>query len=269
MRYILSLCLMLTITSWLFAAKVDTLLINSPSMKKNTKACIVTPEGYDKAGTGLPVLYLLHGYGGNYQTFVNNFPYITEAADHYGMLLVCPDGGVSGWYMDSPVDSSMKYETYVTKELVPFIDSSYSTIRNREGRAIMGLSMGGHGALYLSIRHPEMFGAAGSMSGCLDLRPVFTNWDLEKRLGSIDKFPENWENNSVINMLNQIKNGTLSIIIDCGVDDIFIDVNRQIHMKLISLNIGHDYIERPGGHTREYWSTALPYQLLFFHNYFN
>jgi len=260
---------MLTITSWLFAAKVDTLVVYSPSMKKNTKACTVTPEGYDKAGTGLPVLYLLHGYGGNYQTFVNNFPVITEAADHYGMLLVCIDGGVSGWYMDSPVDSSMRYETYVTKELVPFIDSSYTTIRSREGRAIMGLSMGGHGALYLSIRHPEMFGAAGSMSGCLDLRPYATNWNIQNLLGKIDQFPENWENNSVINMLNQIKNDTLSIIIDCGVDDIFIDVNRHVHQKMNSMNIAHDYIERPGVHTKEYWSTALPYQLLFFHNYFN
>jgi len=260
---------LLTISLVIHAAKVDTLVVYSPSMKKNTKACVVTPDIYDKPGKSFPVLYLLHGYSGNYATFVKNFPVITEAADHYGMLLVCPDGGVSGWYMDSPVDSSMRHETYVTEELVPFIDSSYTTIRSCEGRAIMGLSMGGHGALYLSIRHQEMFGAAGSMSGCLDLRPFSTNWDLEKRLGSIDKFPENWENNSVINMLNQIKNDTLSIIIDCGVADIFIDVNRQAHKKMISLNIGHDYIERPGGHTRAYWSTALPYQLLYFHNYFN
>ncbi len=269
MKELLLSAYLLGISFLLNAAKTDTIVVHSPSMKKNIKACVVIPENYNNTEKSFPVLYLLHGYGGNYATFIKNFPVISEAADQYGMLLVCADGGLSGWYMDSPVDSLMRYETYITKELVPFIDSTYATIIHREGRAIMGLSMGGHGALYLTIRHQQMFGAAGSMSGCLDLRPFSNNWDLSGRLGSIDTYPENWEENSVINMLGRIKNDSLSIITDCGVDDVFISVNRQVHEKMISLNISHDYIERPGGHTREYWSSALPYQLLYFHNYFS
>jgi len=86
-------------------------------------------------------------------------------ADRYGAIIVTPDGGVDSWYFDSPVDPTYRYETFVTQELIPYIDKLYKTVADRSGRAIAGLSMGGHGALYLAIRHQELFAAAGSMSG--------------------------------------------------------------------------------------------------------
>lgn len=128
--------------------------------------------------------------------------------------------------------------------------------------------MGGHGALYVSIRHKDIFGAAGSMSGGVDFRPFPLEWDLAKRLGDMARYPENWEKNTVIYQLYLINGNKLSIIIDCGIDDFFIGVNRQLHEKMLYLNIKHDYIERPGGHTREYWSNALQYQVFFFNNFF-
>jgi S-formylglutathione hydrolase FrmB len=184
------------------------------------------------------------------------------------MIIVGVDGGVSSWYFDSPVDSTMKYETYVTKELIGFIDNSFNTIKRREGRAVSGLSMGGHGALYLSIRHQDIFGASGCMCGGFDFRPFPQNWDLSKRLGDMAQHPENWEKNTVIYQLYMINNEKLAIIIDCGIDDFFITVNRQLHEKMLYRNIKHDYIERPGGHTSEYWSNALQYQVLYFNNFF-
>ena len=87
------------------------------------------------------------------------------------MIIVCPDGGFGSWYWDSPVDAGSQYETYVSNELVTWIDSKYKTIKTRKGRAITGLSMGGQGALYLAFRHQDIFGAAGSMSGGVDIRP--------------------------------------------------------------------------------------------------
>lgn len=268
MKHTTLLFYLLTITVVLNAAKVDTLVVYSPSMKKDTKTCVVTPDIYDKTGKSFPVLYLLHGYSGNYASFVNYFPQIIQFADQYGMIIVGVDGAYSSWYFDSPIDPAVKYETYVTKELTAFIDSAFNTIKSREGRAISGISMGGHGALYLAMRHQDIFGAAGSMSGGVDFRPFPKNWDLAKRLGKIDLYPENWEKNTVNYQLYLVKNDKLAMIIDCGVDDFFIGVNRQLHEKMLTLNIKHDYIERPGGHTREYWNTALPFQLLFFNNYF-
>ncbi len=259
----------LTIAIFLNAANVDTLVVYSNSMKKETKACVVTPEKYDRNGKNYPVLYLLHGYGGNYAYWVKTYPQIEQFADLYNIIIVSVDGDYSSWYFDSPVDPSMKYETYVTKELTGFIDSKFNTIKGREGRAITGLSMGGHGALYLSIRHQDIFGAAGSMSGGVDFRPFPLKWDIAKRLGDMDKYPENWERNTVISQLYLLKGDNLALTFDCGVDDFFITVNRELHQKMLYLNIKHDYTERPGKHAKEYWSNSLYYQVLFFNNYFH
>lgn len=75
-----------------------------------------------------------------------------------------PDGANS-WYWDSPLDPASQFETFVAQELPDWIDARYLTIPSREGRAVTGLSMGGHGALWVALRHKDRFGAAGSTSG--------------------------------------------------------------------------------------------------------
>jgi enterochelin esterase-like enzyme len=72
----------------------------------------------------------------------------------------------------------------------------------------------------------------------------------------------------VLNLVHKLHGDNLKLIFDCGVDDFFLDVNKKLHKKLIEKNIPHDYIERPGGHTWEYWANALKYQLLFFNDFF-
>jgi S-formylglutathione hydrolase FrmB len=251
------------------AAKVDTIQVYSASMQKNIKTCVITPDGYKKRNKKFPVVYLLHGYGGNYATWVKSFKEVTQQVDKYGFIVIGVDGNHSSWYFDSPIDSTFKYETFIVNELVPFIDNKYKTIATRQARAISGLSMGGHGALYLSFKHQEVFGAAGSMSGGVDFRPFSEKWDIKKRLGSITEFPENWNKNTVSTMLELIQSNELKLIIDCGVDDFFIDVNRELHQKMLASKINHDYIERPGKHNTAYWENALKFQLLFFSNFFN
>lgn len=251
------------------AAKVDTIQVYSASMKKNIKTVILVPDNYKKSKKKFPVVYLLHGYSGNYATWVKSFKEVGKQVDKYGFIVIGVDGNYSSWYFDSPIDPNFKYETYVINELVPFIDKNYKTIASRESRAISGLSMGGHGALYLSFKHQDVFGAAGSMSGGVDFRPFPDKWDIKKRLGSITEFPENWDKNTVTNMLGLVQSNNLKLIIDCGVDDFFIDVNRELHTKLLALKIDHDYIERPGKHNIEYWENSLKFQLLFFNNFFN
>ena len=89
------------------------------------------------------------------------------------------------WYWDSPKNPAYRYETFVSSELVKYIDRNYKTIADRKGRAITGLSMGGHGAMWLGIRHKDVFGAAGSTSGCVDIRPFPKNWSMNKQLGEL------------------------------------------------------------------------------------
>jgi S-formylglutathione hydrolase FrmB len=259
----------LILTLALHASTVDTIVVYSTSMKKNIKTCVIVPEGYHKNGKTYPVLYLLHGYSGNYKSWVNDFPITKELSDLYKMIIVSPDGGFSSWYFDSPIDTSFKYETFVAKELIGQIDLDYNTTKSPQGRAISGLSMGGHGALYLAFRHPDKFGAAGSMSGGVDIRPFPNNWDIAKRLGNIKLYPDNWEKNSVINLVGLVKTVGLAITIDCGVDDFFIEVNRNLHKKMLDLKIAHDYTERPGKHDGPYWDNSIRYHALFFHQFFS
>lgn len=263
-----SLLLLISVitTSISFAAKVDTLEVYSPSMKKNIKTVVVLPDDYN-GSKALPVFYLLHGYSGNYANWVQAKA-VKDGADQYQMIVVCPDGGFGSWYWDSPVDPQFKYETFVSKELIEWVDKKYSTIKSPQGRAISGLSMGGHGGLYLGIKHPEIFGACGSMSGGVDIRPFPNNWDMAKRLGKYSEFPERWEKNTVINMLHLIEPKTLKIIIDCGTEDFFFKVNENLHQQMLLRNISHDYITRPGSHNWAYWENAVYYQILFMNRFF-
>src|SRR5215217_4140677 len=170
------------------AAKVDTVETNSDVMKKKINALVITPDNYS-AAKEYPVVYLLHGAGGSYKDWARSAPAVKESVDAYNMIVVCADGGVTSWYWDSPVDPTYKYETYVSKELVAYVDKNYKTIKSRTGRAITGLSMGGHGGLYLGIRHQDIYGAAGSTSGGVDIRPFPKNWDMAKRLGNYAESP--------------------------------------------------------------------------------
>lgn len=245
------------------AAKVDTVVTHSNSMNRDIKAVVICPDNYNKKEK-YPVLYLLHGFSGNYSDWVKKARNVVPLADQYHCLIVCPDGNFASWYFDSPVDNGQKYETYVAGELVSWVDRHYSTIANRTGRAITGLSMGGHGALYLAIRHQDTYAAAGSMSGCVDLVPFSKNFDISKVLGDYESNQERWKENSVINMLDQIKPNSLAIIFDCGYSDGFYPANMEMHNRLIQMKIPHDFIVRDGGHTWAYWGNSVVYQMLFF-----
>jgi S-formylglutathione hydrolase FrmB len=252
------------------AGRVDTTEIFSVSMRKNIRCVIITPNNYSFQGERYPVLYLLHGWSGNYAGWMTDAPQIVEHADTYQMIIVCPDGGYDSWYLDSPVDSSVRYETHIVQEVTGYVDYYYHTRRDRAGRAIAGLSMGGHGALSLAVRHQGIFGAAGSMCGGVDLRPFKKNdWDLKGVLGNPggDAW-KNWENFSVINLIDQYKIEALPLIIDCGYDDFFLEVNRALHEKLLKADIPHEYTERPGEHNRDYWGNAVDFQILFFDKFF-
>ncbi|MES2797784.1 MAG: alpha/beta hydrolase family protein, partial [Bacteroidota bacterium] len=259
------------------AASVDSLAVPSKVMNKNYKAAVVLPNSYSSNQKTYPVLYLLHGGGGHFNDWLNQTPdkmLVKNLADQYNIIIVMPEGETFGWYMDSPFDMNSKFETYLTQEVIQKIDNTYRTVKNNKGRVITGLSMGGHGAMYLSTRHPDLFGAAGTMSGAMDMNytkfrvtEAFTKSlkeRFEKLLGTSDASNEVFFKNSIVNMTESIKKNAMPIIIDCGVDDFLIEANRELHRRLVYNNTAHDYTERPGAHTWEYWQNSLPYHILFF-----
>ncbi|HMU46891.1 MAG TPA: alpha/beta hydrolase family protein [Chitinophagaceae bacterium] len=267
-KFILFLSFFCCLGSISSAANVDTISIYSDAMHKAYKCVVIKPAGYKKSKVEYPVVYLLHGYSGWYANWIIRVPDLKEQADKLQIMIVCPDGGFSSWYIDSPLDSAIRFETYVGLEIPAYIDAHYKTIKDRKARAITGLSMGGHGGLFLGFRHSDIFGACGSMSGGVDMRPFPKNWDISKRIGDSAFYADNWKNYSVINIVENKPKDSLAIIIDCGTEDFFYTVNKNLHQKLLQLKIPHDYIERPGQHNWDYWRNAVQYQLLFFKNYF-
>ena len=249
-------------------ASVDTVSIYSSAMKKEIKTVVIKPASYKKS-KHFPTVYLLHGYSGTYRDWINNVPQIQQMSDAFQLIIVCPDGGFSSWYIDSPIDSTYKYETFVSTEVPRYIDSHYRTIAKRKARAITGLSMGGHGGLFIGFRHAATFGACGSMSGGVDLNYSRNKYDVSLRIGDTINHANNWTNYSVISVVEHYPKEGLAIIFDCGVDDFFYKDNVALHNKMLALKIKHDYTERPGAHEWSYWANAIQYQLLYFKNYFD
>lgn len=247
------------------AAKVDTVEVHSRKMGRAVRTIVISPEKTE--GKGAAVVYLLHGYGGNETTWPSLKPELKDYADRENLIFVCPNGENS-WYWDSPLNEDSQFETFVSRELVSYVDGHYRTLPSREKRAITGLSMGGHGALWLAIRHQDVFGAAGSTSGGLDIRPFPDNWDMKEQIGAKDAGVCDWDDYTVINQTGKLKDGALWIIFDCGYDDFFFEVNQAFHQKLLERGIMHDFIVRPGAHTGEYWSNSIDYQILFFLKFF-
>jgi len=248
-----------------FAKQIDTIEVFSPSMNIKVKNIVILPADYENK-KNLPVLFLLHGHSGNHKSWIQIKPELPELSTQHGMIIVCPDGKNS-WYWDSPINPKMKYETYISEELTAYIDKNYKTRKDKSGRAITGLSMGGHGGLWLGIRHQDIFGACGSTSGGVDIRPFPDNWDMKKALGNYTENTERWNNHTVINQIHLIK-PDLTLIIDCGKEDFFYEVNERLHRELINRNIKHHYISRPGSHNGQYWNSSIEYQILFFSHFF-
>ena len=256
-KSVTTLLVCLTITSQ--AATVKEVKIYSDAMDKEIPATLILPDAYSQSETHFPVTYLLHGAGGSYQDWTRTD--IKQLADEYKMIIVCPDGGKTSWYFDSPIDPSYQYETHVASECVSYIDSHYRTLDDPKFRAIGGLSMGGHGALYLAIRNQDVFSIAIALSAGVDIRPFPNNWDIKKRLGTIEENPEAWKANTVINLAKELNNQGLFIIIDCGQGDFFLKVNRALHQQLLDDGIEHSYEENPGAHNWDYWKAAIVRQL--------
>jgi S-formylglutathione hydrolase FrmB len=247
-------------------ARLGVVKVHSACMNKDIEAAVMVPTSYaDGAGRKYPVIYFLDGHSGDGKRLFYDFykDELMKQSDQFNVIMVAV-GGFNTWYFDSPVNPEVKWQQFLTKELIPFVDASYRTIAKREGRAITGLSMGGHGSFYTAFRHPELFIAAGSTSGGVDFRPWPDNWDIAAMLGKKSEHEKNWDEGVVINNLNALPKAKMALYFDCGVNDFFLEVNRALDKKMTDMKIVHSYEEFPGGHTQDYWGRSLPKHVEYF-----
>ncbi|WP_241745991.1 alpha/beta hydrolase [Streptomyces lydicus] len=134
---------------------------------------VTVPAGYDgAAGTHYPVLYNLHGRG-DIPNSAWTQDFAEQSAKDEPLITVSPNGGGHGWYANWQNPGSrgrQNWETFHLDQVIPFIDANLKTIPAKEGRAIVGHSMGGFGAFHYAEDRPELFSYVGSFSGGLDLQ---------------------------------------------------------------------------------------------------
>lgn len=148
-------------------ADLRTASFYSRALVSVTHVHVLLPDDYASTTRRYPVLYLLAGHLGNYLQWATNSD-IVRFARRLPLIVVMPDGE-EGWYANPVGANKPRWEDYHIGELIPYIDSHYRTIGSRDGRAIAGPSMGGLGAFTYAARHPDLFVAAASFSGFLNL----------------------------------------------------------------------------------------------------
>ncbi|MEZ6123872.1 MAG: alpha/beta hydrolase-fold protein [Planctomycetaceae bacterium] len=222
--------------------------------------CIYLPPSYSgESGRRYPVIYNLHGNGGNEFTSLDSIQVLDEgiqAGRWPGMIMVFFNGGHSTFYKDS-ADGRFPIESILITEFIPHVDATYRTIADRSGRCIEGFSMGGRGAARLAVKHPDLFCSlfcqAGNVPRLVETFDQATPEVRQDLLLGPDR--ANWEKDDVY--LVSEKNAdrirkSLRIQIACGTQDGgHLSTIRDFHQHLLKLDIDHTYIEIEGlGHKR-------------------
>jgi len=242
------------------ASAQEQVVYQSKNLPKPDTTWVFVPKK-SKQKEPLPVLFLLHGYSGNYKQW-DKIMDAQKYADEYNFIIVCPDGLFSSWYLNSPVKKDWQFETFFFDELYPDIQKKYNV--DTKNVFISGLSMGGHGALYLFLKNPNLFTSAGSTSGGVKLSDSFGKFGVAELLGNPPADNELWKKYSVYDNIALLKGNKKPFLFDCGADDFFYVANNELKQKCDLLKLNATYISQPGAHNNAYWKKSIKQQFEFF-----
>ena len=236
-----------------------TLHFHSPVLAKACSMTVIVPEG--SVGTPpFPVCYLLHGLSDDHTSWARH----TSIERHVAglpLIVVMPDGG-RGFYCDAAAGPA--YERYLLEDVIGFVDRTFHTMPERQGRVIGGLSMGGYGAIKLALKYPQLFCSAVSHSAALDVQRRLERPEVAAEMRRIFGPAPGGGPNDPYALAATIDRTLLPALrLDCGLEDGLLEENRAFHRHLEQLGIPHEYAECPGAHTWEYWDCHIQEALAF------
>lgn len=265
------------------------MVMQSRIMQQDIRFSVCLPQDYYTSSSSYPVVYMLHGLGDDESSWleygqISQYAYAATArSEIVPMIFVMPQG-FRTYYMNDYHDSC-RYQDMFIQELVPYIDRIFRTIPRNDQRALIGYSMGGYGALMLALQHPDVFGATVPLSISVRTDEQYmteeaSGWD--KQWGSIfgaegkkgeERITPYYRSHSPFHLLKDMPAARISnlrIYIDNGDDEqTLCRSNEELHILMRNLNIHHEFRVRDGGHSFQYWTSALPNALRFMSDAFS
>lgn len=216
-----------------------------------------------QGGERFPVLYLLHGANSGPADIQQRSEVVQLATAHH-LIVIMPEGGYS-YYTNAKFIRHARWEDAITYDLPRDVEARFPVLPGSEHRGIAGLSMGGYGAVKLALKHPELYGFAGSMSGALDItrRPAsLRRWGQTLRIWTIfGPSRASRRSEDVFNLLDRVPAGEVQKMkwfSSCGKNDPLYPVNARFIREMRQREVKVDGLATPGYHDWQSWNTAMP-----------
>jgi len=244
-------------------AEIQNAGLFSLALDDSTRVIVITPAVYGTdPSKQWPVILMLHGWSGDETQWLRDAP-VQELSDRYQLLLILPDGGYDGWWLDSPLEKGRNYETYLVKELLPWLVKNYQVSPKGTWHGILGLSMGGFGAMLQLFHNPDLFCAAVCLSGVIDLRRHAHSWGIPKRLGTPAEHLDLWRRNNLWDLMQDESLRVPPVAIITGQNDFALEETLEAagwlgrHSADFLLHIP------PGGHQHVFWKSHVEEAIAF------
>lgn len=237
--------------------------IESRLLKQRRNVLVYLPPGYRRSRRRYPILYLLHGACGSELDWVfqgrvhQTLDGMIAAGRIAPMVVAMPGDGLYGagtFYVDW-YDGTGPFERHFLREVMPTVEQAVRVRTDRGSRAVAGLSMGGYGALTLSLRHPDLFCAAASLSGMtMPIHPAIWGAHARRLFGPLRGRSLRYRlQRDPRHLVTLPRTRAVALHISCGQSDHLFGLNRKLHRLLERIGRPHEYREPPGGHDWAFW----------------
>ncbi|MDA9892706.1 esterase family protein [Flavobacteriaceae bacterium] len=274
-NYLLFLLFSFSIATGQQGKVMDHLTLPSKILKGDRNFAIYLPPDYDHSSRSYPVLYLLHGYTDDHTGWVQfgEVKHIADKAINEGsatpMIIIMPDAdtGLPGY--TNSISGKWNYEDFFFNELMPHVEDRFRIKKNKRYRAIAGLSMGGGGSFLYALHRPDLFSSAAPLSAWMgpknleEMNDFATRENIKFNEADLEPFLKQNNPLELIDSMSQESLNSVRWYIDCGDDDFLYEGNSMMHIKMRDKQINHEFRIRDGGHTWDYWRSALPTVLSF------
>ena len=233
---------------------------HSASLKRDMQYRVILPVSL-APGKKLPVIYLLHGGGGGFHDWSNYSDVAHYAEENF--LLVMPEGN-SSYYTNSTERPDDRYEDYIVNDLIADVENRFPVVSGRSNRAIVGVSMGGFGAVKIALRHPELYAFAAGISPALDVpsRPFsikrIQQWRFHSSIFGPWGSQARRDNDPFVLARSADPAKMPYLFLTCGEQEGLLPTNRAFAALLEKRHFQYELHTTHGGHDWNQWNGWLP-----------